>query len=159
MKDFLIDGVDYINVDSNLKKVRRIILSLVTVPLIIADVVVAYYVNLHLLWINMALLLAFVWLWWLVGKQVDNYKYAKAEKDLIIAKGVMFKEYKIIPYGRMQYVDVNQGPLLRYFGLATVILNTASSHSHMPIHGIKNDDAHSLRKELIELGEANLAGL
>ena len=40
--------------------------------------------------------------------------------------GIVFRQLVVVPYGRMQYVDVNAGPLARRFRIASVQLHTAS---------------------------------
>ncbi|QPK94324.1 PH domain-containing protein [Actinomyces sp. zg-332] len=164
-----IDGLDYKKVDPKLKKVRRIILAVFILIGIIANTAFnisiffidsfGFSVLIAPIVVYILLVVFFIWMWWLIGRQVDNYKYAKAEKDIVISKGVLFRRVEVIPYGRMQFVDVQQGPLLRYYGLASVTLHTASSESLMPIIGMKEPDAKALRQELIELGESNLAGI
>ena len=52
--------------------------------------------------------------------------YAERADDLLIRTGIMFRSLVVVPYGRMQYVDVNAGPLARRFGIASVQLHTAS---------------------------------
>jgi Uncharacterized conserved protein len=54
-------------------------------------------------------LVVFAWLLWLVPRQVRALGYAEAADDLLIRRGIMFKTMSIVPYGRMQFVDVHQG--------------------------------------------------
>lgn len=166
--DIKIDGLEYKKVDPKLKTIRRIILTVFVIIvlavsvtlhvglLFIQSVKVGFYISIGA---YVALAVFFVWMWWLIGRQVDNYQYAKAQKDIVISKGVLFRRIEVIPYGRLQFVDVEQGPLLRHYGLASVTLHTASQESLMPIIGMKQADAKALRKELLDLGESNLAGL
>ena len=164
-----IEGLEYKSVDPSLKKIRRIIMSIFIIILWVANTsaILSIYASQGLTTpvitifsiFYLLIIILFIWSWWLIGRQVDNYKYAKAEKDLVISKGVLFREIKVIPYGRMQFVDVHQGPLLRAYKLAKVSLHTASSQSLLPITGIKENEAKTLRQELLVLGEANLAGL
>lgn len=71
----------------------------------------------------------------------------------------MFKKMWAVPYGRMQFVDVQQGPLDRAFGLARVSLKTASMESNADIPGLPRDEADRIRAVLTERGEALRAGL
>ncbi len=64
-----------------------------------------------------------------------------------------------MPYGRLQFVDVDAGPIDRMFGLATVKLNTASAATDATIPGLPRAEADRLRDSLAGLGQANLAGL
>lgn len=104
-----------------------------------------------------ALLLA--WVLWLVPRQVRAIGYAELTDELLIRKGIMFRTMVIVPYGRMQYVEVNAGPVARWQGIAEVELHTASAQSDASIPGLPADEAARLRDQLSERGEARLAGL
>jgi membrane protein YdbS with pleckstrin-like domain len=71
----------------------------------------------------------------------------------------MFSRLSVIPYGRMQFVDVSAGPLERSFGLATVRMHTAAAASDARIPGLERAEAARLRDVLAELGEAQAAGI
>jgi membrane protein YdbS with pleckstrin-like domain len=47
----------------------------------------------------------------------------------------LFRRMSVIPYGRMQYVEVTAGPFERAFGLATVQMHTAAAASDARIPG------------------------
>jgi membrane protein YdbS with pleckstrin-like domain len=61
-----------------------------------------------------------------VGRNWRSWGYVEREDDLYITHGVMFRSLIAVPYGRMQLVEVESGPLERAFDLATVTLKTAS---------------------------------
>jgi membrane protein YdbS with pleckstrin-like domain len=71
----------------------------------------------------------------------------------------MFRRMVVVPYGRMQFVDVTAGPLQRRFDVATVQLHTAAAASDARIPGLPPEEAHRLRDTLARLGEARSAGL
>ena len=73
--------------------------------------------------------LAGVGLGWLLSRRVGAWGYAEREDDLLVRRGVLFRRLSVIPYGRMQYVDVTAGPFERAFGLATVRMHTAAAAS------------------------------
>jgi len=100
-------------------------------------------------------------LWWaaLVPRQVRALGYAEREADLLIRRGVMFRTLVVVPYGRMQFVDVQAGPLARRCGIAQVQLHTASPGTDASIPGLPPEEAARLRDRLASLGEARLAGL
>ena len=105
--------------------------------------------------------LALITLWalWLIPRQVRAIGYAEQEEDLAIRKGVMFKSLTLVPYGRMQYVDVSAGPIARKMKIAQVQLHTASAGTDASIPGLPQDEAARLRDQLSARGEAKLAGL
>ena len=106
-----------------------------------------------------AALVAGVLLWRFVGRRYASWGYAEREDDLLIRRGVMFARLSVVPYGRMQFIDVTAGPLERAFGLATVRLHTAAAASDARIPGLDHEEAARLRDSLAELGEAQAAGL
>ena len=78
---------------------------------------------------------------------------------VLIRKGVMFRSLVVVPYGRMQYVDVTAGPLARIFKIASVQLHTAAMGTDASIDGLTPAEAARLRDRLASRGEARLAGL
>lgn len=94
-----------------------------------------------------------------VTRRVRAWGYAEREDDLFVRRGVMFSRMSVIPYGRMQFIDVTAGPVERLFGLATVRMHTAAAASDARIPGLAADEAARVRDRLAELGEAQAAGL
>lgn len=94
-----------------------------------------------------------------VVRQAKVIGYAERDEDLLIRRGIMFHRTTVVPYGRLQFVDVDSGPVDRMFGLATVKLHTASAATDATIPGLPKADADRLRDSLAGLGKAKLAGL
>lgn len=94
-----------------------------------------------------------------VGRRVSAWAYAEREEDLLVRRGVLFSRLSVVPYGRMQFIDVTAGPIERSFRLATVRLHTAAAASDARIPGLEREEAGRLRDRLAELGEAQAAGL
>jgi len=99
------------------------------------------------------------WLWFVVGRAVRSWGYAEREDDLLVRHGVLVRRLSVVPYGRMQFVDVTAGPLERALGIATVQLHTAAAASDARIPGLPPPEAARLRDRLARLGEARAAGL
>jgi hypothetical protein len=97
--------------------------------------------------------------WRFVSRRYRSWGYAEREDDLLVRRGVMFARLSVVPYGRMQFIDVTAGPLERAFGLATVRLHTAAAATDARIPGLEREEAARLRDRLAELGEAQAAGL
>lgn len=95
----------------------------------------------------------------IVVRQARVIGYAERDEDLLVRRGIMFQRTTVVPYGRLQFVDVDSGPIDRMFGLATVKLHTASAATDATIPGLPKADADRLRDSLAGLGKANLAGL
>ena len=94
-----------------------------------------------------------------LGRRVRAWGYAERDDDLLVRRGVMIRRLSVIPYGRMQFVDVTAGPVERSFGLATVRMHTAAAASDARVPGLPAAEAARLRDNLTALGEARAAGL
>ncbi|HEY0618733.1 MAG TPA: PH domain-containing protein [Kribbella sp.] len=103
--------------------------------------------------------LGYGWAWVLIGRNQKSWKYAEREDELLVSHGVMFRQLVVVPYGRMQFVDVAAGPLERAFGLSTVELHTATPATDAKIPGLHPDEAARLRDRLSALGQAQAWGL
>jgi uncharacterized protein len=148
-------------VSSRLATGRRVVAVSLVVPLTLATVAVLAVGGLPQ-WGFVALVLGAVlgsWLWWLIGRQVRAVGYADRDDDLLVVSGILFRRLVVVPYGRMQLVDVRRGPLERYLGLATVQLHTAAATSDATIPGLSPEEAARLRDQLAALGEQRSAGL
>ncbi|MGI8808055.1 MAG: PH domain-containing protein [Acidimicrobiales bacterium] len=98
--------------------------------------------------------------WWrLAGRRWRAWGYAERDLDLVIRRGVLVRRLTIVPYGRMQFVDVEQGPLARALGVSTVQLHTAAAATDARIPFVSDAEAIRLRDRLTALGEAHAAGL
>lgn len=95
----------------------------------------------------------------LLGRRVRAWGFTERQQDLLVRRGVMFRRMSVIPYGRMQYVDVTAGPFERAFGLATVRMHTAAAASDARIPGLPSDEAARVRDRLSALGESQATGL
>jgi membrane protein YdbS with pleckstrin-like domain len=95
----------------------------------------------------------------LFQRRVGAWGYLEREDDLLIRRGLLVRRLSVVPYGRMQFIDVTAGPVERSLGLATVRLHTAAAATDARIPGLAADEAARLRDRLAELGEANAAGL
>ncbi len=94
-----------------------------------------------------------------VRRRFRAWAYQERDEDLVVSRGVMFRRQSVVPYGRMQFVDVTAGPVERVFKLATVKLHTAAAASDARIPGLEREEAARLRDRLAALGEAKAAGL
>lgn len=147
-------------VSPRLATARRILSALPLAVLVAAGAVLAALVGWPALWlIPLAGLALAAWAWVLIGRQVDAWGYAEREDDLLVRHGVLVRQLVVVPYGRMQYVDVQAGPVDRAFGIAQVQLHTASAHTDARIPGLPPEEAARLRDRLASRGEARLAGL
>lgn len=99
------------------------------------------------------------WRFWRQLALARAWGYAERESDLYIKSGIFNRKLTVVPYGRMQAVEVTAGPLQRAFKVATVKLVTASAQSDAVIPGLEPDEAAALRDRLTLRGETQAAGL
>ncbi len=141
---------------------RRITLALVYL-LVVAGVVALFVIAAVPQWVasaaTVAAVVVFGWLWWLIGRRVRSFGYCERGDDLLVASGIMFRRMVIVPYGRMQLVDVKAGPIDRWLGVTTVQLHTAAATTDAKIPGLVPGDAAALRDRLAQRGEQRTAGL
>jgi uncharacterized protein len=96
---------------------------------------------------------------WFLRRRFRAWRYQERHEDLIVARGVMVQRLSVVPYGRMQFVEVTAGPVERLFNLSTVKLHTAAAASDARIPGLEQAEAARLRDRLTELGESMAAGM
>jgi uncharacterized protein len=96
---------------------------------------------------------------YIAGRRYRSWGYCERSRDLLVRRGVLVRRLTIVPYGRMQLVDVTAGAAERVFGLATIKLHTAASTTDARIPGLPPDEATRLRDQLAALGEAQAAGV
>jgi len=95
----------------------------------------------------------------LTPRRVRAMGYQLRDDDLVFRKGLMFQRFVAVPYGRMQLVDINRGPLDRAVGLSELKFVTAAASSGVTIPGLPEADAEELRDRLVALAESRRAGL
>ncbi len=77
------------------------------------------------------------------------WRYEVREKEMEIQHGIFIIKRHLIPMVRVQHVDTEHGPLMRYFGLATLFVNTAATR--FPIPALPQGRAEELRGEISAL--------
>lgn len=153
-------GIEWQRVSPKLRTARIVvILETMIVPLIGSVVLAALIPQWWTFAIAGVLVALTVWFVWLAYRQVAAIGYAERAEDLLIRRGIMFRSLVVVPYGRMQEVDVEVGPLDRKFGIAKITLHTASAGTNATLPGLPSEEAARLRDRLASLGESRLAGL
>lgn len=154
------DGPEWVGLPGGLLTLRRLLLVIWTTLLAAVTAVVLgltagpAWAAVGGLWLVVA-----AWGWVMLGRNWRSWRYAERSDDLLISRGVLWREQTVVPYGRMQLVEVTSGPLERRFGLASVQLHTAAAATDAKIPGLVPAEAERLRDRLTALGEARSAGL
>jgi membrane protein YdbS with pleckstrin-like domain len=154
------DEVTWLRPSPRLLRARRIQVALAAAPLAI----IGFLCGLAASWqvaVSIAVAVAALGLLWerFLRRRVAAWGYAERQEDLMVRRGVLVKRQSVIPYGRMQFIDVTAGPVERSLGLATLRMHTAAAHTDARIPGLDKSVAGGLRDQLARLGEAQAAGL
>ncbi|MFE9410574.1 PH domain-containing protein [Streptomyces sp. NPDC006704] len=75
------------------------------------------------------------------------------ELAVYAAGGWFWHKRRIAPLSRVQTVDTVRGPLQRRFGLATVVVTTASTAGDIKIVGLSDADAEELSRRIGEAAQ------
>jgi membrane protein YdbS with pleckstrin-like domain len=92
-------------------------------------------------------------------RRARSIGYRMRDDDLLFRRGIMFQRFVSVPYGRMQLIDINRGPVGRMLGLADLKFVTAAAATGVLIPGLPEAEASELRDRLVELAESRRAGL
>ncbi|MGK5531640.1 PH domain-containing protein [Streptomyces sp. URMC 129] len=153
-------GEDWRPMEPGLLRMRRLLLVLWLVPPALAAAVLPPLLG-GAVWALLAVPPAVALLagWPALSRNWRSWRYLERDDDLLISRGVLWRQLTVVPYGRMQLVEVTSGPLERRFGLARLQLHTAAAATDAAIPGLAPAEAERLRDRLTELGEARSAGL
>ncbi len=95
------------------------------------------------------LLLALVLVAWLPGRRYRGYGYREEADELHVGAGMLFRARTVVPFGRVQHIDVAHGPVERRFGLSTLILHTAGTRgAAVPLPGLPHLEAERMRDRI-----------
>ena len=91
-------------------------------------------------------LLAVPVVWLFPRRRYRAWGYDLREDELVLKHGLMIRKVTVLPFGRVQHIDVAQGPLERAHGLATLVLHTAGTRgAAIRLPGLWHADAERMR--------------
>lgn len=77
--------------------------------------------------------------------------YALRERDIIYKKGWLWQSTTVVPFNRIQHIEIDQGPIERMFSLSKLKIYTAGgASSDLTIPGLLPESANKL-KDYIQL--------
>jgi putative membrane protein len=80
--------------------------------------------------------------WW-------NFRYALTERELVVRSGIVQRQERVVPYGRIQAINVSEAPLERAAGIVRVRVETAAGGTaDIDIRAIGRESAPRLREAL-----------
>jgi len=122
--------------------------------------IAAYFIGQPLVWMGVSVLaVIFLITILLTPRRVRSIGYALRDDDLLFRRGILYQRFVSVPYGRMQLVDINRGPVARWLGLSELKFVTAAAATGVVIPGLLEADAEELRDTLVALAESRRAGL
>lgn len=77
------------------------------------------------------------------------WRYEVTEHEIDLYYGVFIRRRTLIPMIKVQHVDTKEGPLFRYYKLATVMISTAATTHEIP--ALLNETADGLRDKISTL--------
>ena len=120
-----------------------VLVAALAVPLVVS-VVLALVLGPALWVLPGAVVASGAWGAWLVRRQVSAISWAELDEEIVIRKGRIVRSLVSVPYGRLQYVDLQSGPLTRALGIASCTLHTASPESGGSLPGLQKINVTSL---------------
>ena len=91
-------------------------------------------------------------IWLIIRAPLRRYHargYQMGGDRLRVVRGLLFQSDTVVPFGRVQHIDVHQGPIERAYGLGTLVLHTAGNHNaSVSLPGLAHSDALAMREEI-----------
>jgi putative membrane protein len=88
-----------------------------------------------------------------------RFKYGVGEGEIVIEKGVLSRQRRVIPFHRVQDIDIEQRFLARLFGAATVKIETGGAGKNEGnLNAVSVAEAHRLREIIRGASSAAPAG-
>jgi uncharacterized protein len=78
-----------------------------------------------------------------------RWSWRLTDAAIELRSGVLTRRHVIVPYFRVQQIDVLEGPIERLLGLATLTVTTASAAGSVSLPGLRAATAPSVRRELL----------
>ncbi|MEV8218394.1 PH domain-containing protein [Microbacterium sp. NPDC077391] len=134
--------------------------AIIIVIVAIAAAIAAVVLEMTWVWIPAGALIAIdVITLAILPRQAKALGYMLRPDDIVFRRGILWQRMVAVPYGRMQLVDITQGPLDRVFGLSQLKMVTAAAATGVQIPGLTQAAAEALRDTLIEVAETRRTGL
>ena len=139
--------------DPGYRKLQRLEGAFLAGPLLIGALVLTFVPDVPfwlriLAWI-VAAIIAIITVLYLPHRRYVTRGYSMALDRLRVVRGVLFHFDTVVPFSRVQHIDLQQGPLERLFGIARLILYTAGTHNaSVVLPGLAHDDAIAMRESI-----------
>jgi membrane protein YdbS with pleckstrin-like domain len=83
------------------------------------------------------------------AKVFQSTSWQLTDQGLEVRRGIWWRHRIFVPTDRIQHTDVIQGPIMRMYGLANLVINTGGTHEpSIPLEGLSFETAEQLRELL-----------
>ncbi|WP_439129835.1 PH domain-containing protein [Polaribacter sp.] len=143
--------IDFKNIEKSYLKVILINVTLVFLVLFallfITDFIDFFELHFTFLWFYISLFIVYLLVIFIKIIGFKKRKYAVREKDVSYKKGVFFRSLTTVPFNRIQHVEIDQGPIARFFNLVSLSVFTAGDSSDdLKISGLLQEDAQKMKE-------------
>lgn len=122
-----------------------------TIPLAAALVIESAQLTVAGLFLIPVTMLAAWWVFVVPSRRYARWRYSLGADRLRIERGYLFYSDTVVPLGRIQHIDVDQGPIMRRYDLARLTVHTAGNHnSSVSLPGLRHADALAMRETMRE---------
>ncbi|MBA3676725.1 MAG: PH domain-containing protein [Sphingosinicella sp.] len=135
----------------NVLRVRTAIFSLILIVFaLIAEVAIPGDLELPTgIILGLALVASFLLIFLLPDRRYRAWGYDETADELQVQHGIWVRRRTIVPFGRVQHIDVSQGPIERHYRIGTLTLHTAGTRSSaVALPGLDLDQAERMRDEI-----------
>ncbi|MFI8932360.1 PH domain-containing protein [Streptomyces sp. NPDC053474] len=78
------------------------------------------------------------------------HRWEAGDAAVCAASGWLVREWRVVPFTRIQTLDTKRGPLMQLFGLSAVTVTTASAAGPVTIAGLDDTLATAMVRDLTE---------
>ena len=141
-------------VHPNYKTVLRLGMVLAMVPVLIGAIIAEFVIAENEAMPSgivaaVALVFALVMIIRFPSRRYGARGYDMSADRLRVVRGIWWHSDTVVPFGRVQHIDVDQGPVERAFGISTLTLHTAGNHNaSVNLPGLEQELAKELREEI-----------
>lgn len=98
---------------------------------------------------GVTMLIAILFVFRLPQRRFAARGYQMSADRLRVVRGILWRSDTVVPFGRVQHIDVDQGPIERALDIATMTLHTAGSHNaSVKLPGLRHETARTMREDI-----------
>jgi len=143
--------IDFKSINNKYLKVVLIHVFLVFLilfaALFIADYSGVFKIVENTFWLYFIVFIVFIAVLVLKSIGFKKMKYVVREKDISYKKGVFFRSLTTVPFNRIQHIEIDEGPVFRFFKLVSLSVFTAGDSSDdLKVSGLLKEEAQQIKE-------------